>query len=253
MAKKYVEKEYDMPNSENRHTNIPENISTEIFIKNWAIYRKIIENDNMSHKDGYAKLGEILVNDMEQRFSFLDLACGDAYYSSRVLQDTKAQRYIGIDVSADALSFAEKELNKTGIESTLIRADFFDFDSIIEKPIDVVWVGFSVHHLDTPNKLEFMKKVKETLSKGGIFMIYEPILLEGEDLLAYYQRFEQTFYKHWRGLSKEEGESLLEHVRESEKPETTKDWLKLGKKAGFDQAEKVFSEQTGLYEIFKYS
>ena len=242
-----------MPDTEYRHTNIPENISTEIFIKNWEIYRKIIENDNMSHKDGYAILGEILASDMKQPFSFLDLACGDAYYSSRTLKDTKAQQYIGIDVSSDALSFAKKELRNTQLEAKFIRADFVNFRDFIETQQDIIWVGFSLHHLDTPNKLEFMKKVKETLSEGGIFMIYEPILLEGEDLGSYFQRFEQTFYKYWKGLTKEEGESLLEHVRESERPETTKDWVLLGKEAGFNQAEKVFSEKTGLYEIFKYS
>ena len=76
-----------------------EDISTEIFIKNWKIYRKIIENDNMSHIDGYNKLKEILNQEMNSPFSFLDIACGDAYYSSKILKDTKAQKYTGIDVS----------------------------------------------------------------------------------------------------------------------------------------------------------
>lgn len=242
-----------MTDSGSSNANIPQNISTEIFIKNWAIYRKIIENNNMSHSQGYAKLREILLNEMKSPFSFLDLACGDAYYSSRTLKDTKAKKYIGIDVSADALSFAKKELDNTGLESTLIRSDFSDFDNIIEKPVDVVWVGFSIHHLESADKLEFMKKVKNTLSEGGLFMIYEPILLEGENVALYYERFKETFYLHWTGLSKEEGDSLLEHVRESERPETTRDWIRLGKDAGFNKAEKVFSEKTGLYEIFKYS
>jgi ubiquinone/menaquinone biosynthesis C-methylase UbiE len=241
-----------MPDSENRSANIPQNISTEIFIKNWAIYKKIIENDNMSHSDGYAKLREILMKDMKRPFSFLDLACGDAYYSSKVLEDTKAVKYIGIDVSAEALSFAKEELRNSGFESTFIRADFFDFDKIIEKPVDVVWVGFSVHHLETADKLEFMKKVKKALSSDGLFIVYEPILWEGENQGSYYERFKETFYLHWTGLSKEETESLLEHVRESEKPETAEDWIKLGKEAGFNQAEKVFSEKTGLYELFKF-
>lgn len=242
-----------MTDSESSNVNIPQNISTEIFIKNWTIYRKIIENDNMSHKEGYAKLRETLLNEIKRPFSFLDLACGDAYYSSKILEGTMAKKYIGIDVSAEALSLAKEEIRNTGLESTLIRADFFDFDIIVEKPVDVVWVGFSIHHLESEDKLEFMKKVKKALSKGGLFMIYEPILLKGEDLALYYERFKETFYLHWTGLDHEEGESLLEHVRESERPETTRDWINLGKEAGFDQAEKVFSEKTGLYEIFKYN
>jgi len=239
--------------TKNIDPEIPEDISTEIFIKNWRIYRKIIENDNMSHKEGYAKLREILTEEMRRPFSFVDLACGDAYYSSMVLRNTNAEKYIGIDVSEEALSLAKEEFRDSGIEARFVRADFINFAEFIETPVDVIWVGFSVHHLDTPEKLEFMKNVRQALSQDGIFMLYEPILLEGEDRGEYFKRFKQIFYMHWKGLSKEEGESLLEHVRESEKPETTGDWIMLGKEAGFNQAEKVFSEETGLYEIFKYS
>jgi len=227
-------------------------ISTEIFIKNWSIYRKIIENDNMSHRSGYSKLKEILLAEMDRPFSFLDLACGDAYYSSRTLRDTKAREYIGIDVSEQALSFAKEELSSAGFETILVNADFFDFDRIVRQPVDVIWVGFSVHHLDIADKLEFMKKARNSLSAKGLFLLYEPVLIEGENREEFLKRFRETYDRHWRGLNEEEEESLFEHVRESEKPETTEDWIKLGKNAGFTKAEKVYSENTGLYEIFKY-
>jgi len=232
--------------------NIPEDVSTEIFIKNWNIYRKIIENDNMSHKDGYAKLKEVLLNDMDRPFTFLDLACGDSYYSSITLRDTKAREYIGIDVSADALSFAKVNLKDSGLKAKFIQADFFDFDQIVEQKVDVIWVGFSVHHLSTAEKLEFFIKVKKAITENGIFVLYEPIFTEGEDLDKYCRRFRETYDIHWKGLDKEEKEALFEHIRESEKPETTENWLRLGKEAGFKDAQKVFSERTGLYEIFKF-
>jgi len=231
---------------------IPRDVSTEIFISSWMIYRKIIENNNMSHREGYDKLRDILIKEMRRPFSFVDLACGDAYYSSKVLQQTRATEYIGIDVSEQALTLARKEFEGTDIEARFERADFINFERVIETPADVIWIGFSLHHLDTPDKLQFMHKAKKALSSDGVFIIYEPILLEGEDKSMYFKRFKQTFDIHWRGLTKEEGESLLEHVRESEKPETPQDWIKMGYEAGFSKVEKVFSEKTGLYEIFKY-
>ena len=243
-----------MPDTQVKNTDpeIPQDISTEIFIKNWRIYRKIIENDNMSHREGYAKLREILIKEKQGSFSFLDLACGDAYYSSKILRDTKAEKYIGIDVSEQALSLAKEEFIDSSIEARFIRADFTNFDKIIEAPVDVIWVGFSLHHLDTSDKLKFMCKAKKVLSKTGIFMIYEPIFLEGENRVTYFERFTQVFNNHWSGLTKEEGEFLLKHVKESEKPETSQDWIELGKHAGFLEAQEVFSEKTGLYSIFKF-
>ena len=232
--------------------DIPLDISTEIFIKNWTIYRKIIENDNMSHRAGYLKLKEILLNELDRPFTFLDLGCGDSYYSSTTLKDTKATQYIGVDVSAQALSYAKKNLSDTGLKTTLIQADFFNIDEIFGNTADVIWVGFSVHHLETPEKLEFMKKVRNSLSDKGLLLLYEPVLLGGENREEFLKRFRETYDRHWRGLSKEDEAALFEHVRESERPETTENWIKLGKKAGFTKAEKVFSENTGLYEIFKY-
>ncbi len=233
-------------------TDTTENLSTKIFIKNWSIYRKIIAYDNMSHLSGYSKLKQIIIDEMGKPFSFVDLACGDAYYSSKILIETNARKYTGLDISEQALSLATENFKGSQIEAEFIKADFIDFPEYIDSEADVIWVGFSVHHLDRDEKLEFMRNIGEVLANGGIFMLYEPILLEGEDLKQYYIRFKRTFDEYWKGLDPEESDYLLEHVRETEKPETREGWIALGKEAGFSTAEKVFSERTGLYEIFKY-
>ena len=114
-------------------------------------------------------------------------------------------------------------------------------------------MGFSVHHLDTEDKLAFMKDVKKALRKGGLFMLYEPILLEGEDRAGYYRRFRKTYDTYWKGLDEEEAETLFEHIRETEKPEKTEKGIGVVSEAGCGNAGKVFSDNTGLYEIFKYT
>ena len=138
------------------------------------------------------------------------------------------------------------------IEASFINADFRNLDQLLESRQDIIWIGFSLHHLDTPDKLEFMSRLNNHLTDKGVLLIYEPILIPGEDQAAYLRRFQKVFDEHWSGLTQEEGDNLLKHVRETEKPETTGDWIKLGLKAGFSIAEKVFSERTGLYEIFMY-
>ena len=42
------------------------------------IYRKMVENDYLFHREAYAQLRRVLLEEASQPFQFLDLACGDA-------------------------------------------------------------------------------------------------------------------------------------------------------------------------------
>jgi len=226
--------------------------SSEFFRRNWAVYRKIIENNYMGHGEAYSKLRDILLAEMKRPFSFLDLACGDAYYSSRVLIDTNVALYTGIDLSEAALSVAREELDKLDCEKQLRLGDIKESESVVEPPLDIVWVGLSLHHFETGEKAAFMKRVHADLSDDGIFLIYEPVYLEGEDRAAYYERIKRIIEDTWTGLTPEETLFLLEHVKTTELPETRGDWLNLGKQSGFTQAESIFSESSGLYSLFMF-
>ncbi len=69
----------------------------------------------------------------------------------------------------------------------------------------------------------------------------------------------ELFRLHWGMYRKilkddyEERSMLLDHVRETERPETVSNWLRLGKEAGFSSAVALYSEPTGLYTLFSYS
>ena len=226
--------------------------SSRFFRSNWAVYRKIIENNYMSHVEVYSELRDILLAEMDRPFSFLDLACGDAYYSSRFLRGTNVARYTGIDLSKAALSVAREELDKLDCDQQLRLGDIKEFESVVETPLDVIWVGLSLHHFKTEEKAAFMKRVHHALAEDGIFLIYEPVYLEGEDRAAYFERIKGIINDAWTGLTADETVMLLEHVRVTELPETQGDWLNLGKQAGFGTAEKIFSESSGLYSLFMF-
>lgn len=227
-------------------------ITSELFRLNWEMFRKILRGDYMSHKAAYGKLKDVLNEEMNKPFTFADLACGDAYATSRYLKDTRIASYIGIDLSEAALEFAREETRRLRCEKTFITADLEDFDRFMDTPPDVVWVGLSLHHLETENKARFMAKVRETLDKDGIFLIYEPVFIDHEDRKAYFDRFRRVTGSVWKDLTPEERSMLLDHVRDTELPETTCDWLSLGGEAGFSEASALYSEPTGLYTLFRF-
>jgi len=236
--------------------NLKENESgkytSKYFRRNWNAYRKIIENNYMGHVEAYVALRRVLINELEKPFSFLDLACGDAYYSSRALRGTNVSAYTGIDLSEAALQAAGDELKRLDCDKLLRTGDLREFESFIEPPHDLIWVGLSLHHLDTGEKASFMRRVHDALSEDRLFLIYEPVFIDGEDRDSYFERIRGIIESAWTGLSDEETKTLLEHVKTTEIPETADTWIRLGKDAGFRTAEKIFSEPSGLYSIFMY-
>jgi len=194
--------------------------SSDYFSTSWAAYRKILENNYMSHVEAYKMLHQILASERDKPFSFVDLACGDAYYSSRVLRDTSIAHYTGIDHSEAALQAAREELKRLDCEKELKLGDFNEFEALTVPPLGVIWIGLSLHHLETGAKAGFIKRVYESLSEDGIFLIYEPVFLDGEDRGFYYERIKEIIESTWTGLSTKETEALLDHVRTTEIPET---------------------------------
>lgn len=225
---------------------------TEMFRRHWDIYRKVLIDDYMSHKAAYAVLHKILNKEMARPFAFADLACGDAYASSRCLSDTNVAEYTGIDLSEWALELAGKELGRLTCRHRLITGNFEEFDQYLDSPPDVVWVGLSVHHLPPDEKAAFIAKVKKSLPEGGMFLIYEPTLDPGEDRSTYYVRFSEVATRIWTGMTKEELETIIDHVKKSDIPELPADWEAFGAQAGFKSVEAAYTDPTNLYTLFKY-
>ena len=224
---------------------------TEIFRKHWDVYRNIIEHDYMSHKAAYEKLHEILIED-DRPFSFVDLACGDAYASSRCLEGTSVAEYTGVDLSEWALGLAEKELERVRARKRLVMGDFEKFGQYLDAPPDVIWVGLSVHHLPTEEKGRFMKTVRKEIAPGGMFLVYEPTLQKGEKVARYIDRFRDVVSKTWTGLANEELEIVYDHVAKSDLPELKEDWIRLAREAGFESAEEVYEDPLEFYSVFRF-
>jgi len=224
---------------------------TEIFRKHWDVYRNIIEHDYMSHRAAYEKLYEILIED-DRPFSFADLACGDAYSSSRCLEGTSVAEYTGVDLSEWALGLAEKELERVRARKRLVMGDFEKFGKYVAAPPDVVWVGLSVHHLPTEEKARFMKTVRKEIAPGGLFLVYEPTLEKGERQENYIDRFREIVSRTWTGLTPEKLEIVFDHVAKSDLPELPEDWIGLAREAGFESGEVAYTDPLGLYSVFRF-
>jgi hypothetical protein len=118
------------------------------------------------------------------------------------------------------------------------------------EPADVVWIGLSLHHLQTPDKQVLMREVRTAVGATGLFLIYEPTRHEAESRPAYLDRFEQVCRSAWAALRPDEWATILAHVRSADFPEPPSVWAQLGRDAGFPNVRELFTDPTGFNKVF---
>jgi SAM-dependent methyltransferase len=221
-----------------------------VFLRGWQTYRKVLDNNYMFHREVYDCLRQVIRAHAPTPYSFLDIACGDSSASARALKGTPIGHYFGIDISGPALAIARQELSMFTCPVTLIQSDFVDALSNWTKPIDVAWIGQSLHHLETPAKKEFVRHVRRILSGGGVFVIWEPTLFDGENQEGWISRFESGSKPLWSNLIEEDWEAMVSHIRASDHAETSSMWTQLGLDAGFKNADEIYIAPTQLARVY---
>ncbi len=224
----------------------------EIFRHQWELYRKFLEYDYMSSADSYAHLNRFLTGDVSRPFEFLDLACGDASGIVTALAGTEIARYRGIDLAAPALTLAAENIKALCCPAELEQADFVTAMEQRARPVDIVWISLSLHHLTTPDKRTLMRAIRGRMDNLGALLIYEPTRRDGEDRATYLDRFEDIGRRDWTALSAEEFKEAMKHVRTCDLPETVHDWTALGREAGFSRVAELYRSPDDLFGMFSY-
>ncbi len=220
-----------------------------VFQSEWDTYRKMVENNFLFHREAYARLHEVLVADFAHPFHFIDIACGDASASAGALTGTAVASYTGIDFSALALELAATNLAGLRCSITLVQRDFLDAIDETRAPVDIVWIGLSLHHLGRAEKLTFMRKVRGILKPGGRLMIFENTSPDGEDRPSWLARWDLQ-RPHWHAYTADEWTRMANHVHAADFPETLSTWRALGHDAGFRRVEDLYTTPTDLFRVW---
>ena len=221
------------------------------FFSQWEIYRLCIEHNTLFHREVGAILRRELL-DHAKPFTFLDLACGDADLTAAALRGTKMSFYTGVDFSAPALALAANKIAELGTPRTLHEADFTDFLRQNKETFDVIYLGLSLHHLETETKREMLKHLRRATAPGGNFYLFEPFLLGGEKREDYVERWAAAMDGPYDPFPPAARDALRDHVRESEKPELKDEYLNSAREAGFKEGEILFTDPDNFYSLFRF-
>ncbi len=189
-----------------------ENSSSVLFERQWRIYRKVLDCDLMEHSKVYGCLRRILRQGLSGPFRFLDVACGDASASVGALQGTCVTSYHGIDLSGPALAMAREQVMLLPCAATLEQGDFAEALARRHERADVIWLGQSLHHLDSGGKLAVMRDIRRLLDEPGLFLLWEPTRYNEEDRDAWLERFEGRCSAWLPTLSAEEWAAMGREV-----------------------------------------
>jgi SAM-dependent methyltransferase len=235
------------------HKSLPSSHDDEqaMFNRQLATYRKIVGANLMYHREVYGVVGDVISRSMNRPFRFLDIACGDAHASARMLEDTAVVSYCGIDLSPESLELAAESLRVLKCPVRLICGNFVDALSNWGEPVDVIWIGMSLHHLCKGDKARFIADVHRALASDGMFLIWEPTLLDGESRDEWLDRFTRE-RPVWAAITDEEFAAMDAHVRLADFPESAAVWKAMGYRAGFAKAEELYMMSNRLGRIFSY-
>lgn len=142
--------------------------------------------DNFSPERLYLTGVESEIDDNEERhlarYSFalnflvkdgltLDCACGSGY-GSRILK-SKSNKVLGVDISEDAINFANKNNALNGIEFMQENIDFLEFE---KNSLDNVISIETLEHVPYDVFINFLEKIESWLKDGGVFIGSSPML-----------------------------------------------------------------------------
>ena len=223
----------------------------ELFAKGLATYRKVESANYMAHREVYGLLHDVLISEAPDAFIFADLGCGTATGSANALAGTQIGRYVGVDISEPSLDVAREALSGLPCPIDLRRGDFPEAIDKWTGPLDVVWIGQSLHHLRDPEKRRFMRQVARLLPSDGLFVIWEPTCLEGEDREGWMERFRQI-RPSWSAVSDEEFASFDSHHRASDYAETAETWIGMAREAGFTRADELLTVPNKLARVYRF-
>jgi len=229
--------------------NMVEEPSLALFQRQWKLYRKVVDNNYLFHCEAYAQLHQILVDESSRPFRFLDIACGDALATAGALKGTRVAHYHGIDLCEAALKLAANALTTLGCPIVLDQRDFVEALQDWSQPVDIAWIGLSLHHLPAPAKLTLMRRIRGIVGGHGLFLIYEDTSPDDEDRAAWLRRWDRQ-KPSWTALTLEEWEAITAHVHTADFPETISRWHSLGREAEFSQVRQLFVAPSNLFRMY---
>lgn len=206
----------------------------ESFFDAWSIYEQVLDRNYMFHDEIYRDVQRFLAERYEARlFKVLDLGCGSARHLAMALRGRSVERYLGYDLSLEALTHAKRNLSFLACPVELRQGDLLDGLSSGGAQFDLIFSSFALHHLRSADKASFFKLAQPRLHEDGLLMMIDTVREEDESLSVYLDRYWAWLRAEWKALSLESRDAFCDHIQNNDFPETRSSLQTMATVAGF--------------------
>lgn len=206
----------------------------DLFAKQWASYRAVVEHDLMEHRAVAAATASAIEGWLAQRPAgaaparMVDLGCGDLALLAPLLRRLPLGSYTGIDLTAAVLPLAAAALGAVPYPTHWQGGDLLAWAKAAAapdptsnhpmaagqamEPVQILHAAFAVHHLSDGQKAAFLAAARRRISSDGLLIWADVFREPGESLEHYRQRYSQRIRLGWQPLSHEQQEQVITHL-----------------------------------------
>lgn len=221
----------------------------QIFVQGWELYQKIIAHNYMNHGEVIATLRIIAGEQAGGDPKILEVGCGDAFVVSRTFAESARLNYTGVDMSEHALEYARKNLMQPNRAIDLRIGNMFDVVEQLKGKFDLILAGYSLHHFGADRKAILLKRFKPLLKPGGVLIVYDIFTPDGEARAEYLERILTHCRAAWSEMDASQMESIHEHVRNNDYPESIGSMERLAKEAGYGSFDCRYRDADEFYGV----
>lgn len=203
----------------------------DLFAKQWASYRAVVEHDLMEHRAVAAATAGAIDAWLARRPvtaaapRLVDLGCGDLALLAPLLRRLPLGSYTGIDLTPAVLPLAEAALGPVPYATHWQPGDLLawatadptasDADAA---PVQLLHSAFALHHLSDGQKATFLAAARRRIASDGLLIWTDVFREPGESLDHYCQRYTARIRQGWQPLSGEQQEQMITHLSQCDIP-----------------------------------
>jgi ubiquinone/menaquinone biosynthesis C-methylase UbiE len=123
------------------------------------------------------------------RQHILDVCVGTAASSILVAAHLDQSQILGIDISDDMLSIAQRKISRKKLTNLVVRNMSADAMQLADNSFDVVMISFALHEFEQDLREKIFKEISRVLKPGGKFCVI--------DFARQNDRLSHVFMKAW--------------------------------------------------------